>query len=336
MTQQENWAFISITARRPLLFQRKTIHGRRRTPQTFFRRLGFIECQAPCPCGLFGLVSIRWFGFLRILVLPERKKDTLSKEEDTSSSEEEDAMSSLETASEAVQKAEAAREAISDAVISADATLEWASQILGEEGESESNGGEAQQLKSRGKLLRPFKLERYFAQYEFSAPHLLCCSDAESLTLKELLNMNSENGEAGAELQSKWEELSLGYTESRGDPLLLAEISNLYGDAIAPEGPNAPVVMAPQEGVFVGMKAMLEPVSPGDAVVCMSPGYQSLYGVAEALGCDLIKWQPESETDGGESRKACPAHFSIATLKELLANAVSAGRKIRAVVVNFP
>jgi hypothetical protein len=29
--------------------------------------------------------------------------------------------------------------------------------------------------------------QRFFAQHEFSAPHLLCCSDCEPLTLKELL-----------------------------------------------------------------------------------------------------------------------------------------------------
>ena len=35
--------------------------------------------------------------------------------------------------------------------------------------------------------LEPFKLERYFARHEFSAPYLLCSSDCESMTLDELL-----------------------------------------------------------------------------------------------------------------------------------------------------
>jgi hypothetical protein len=35
----------------------------------------------------------------------------------------------------------------------------------------------------------PFKLERYFARHEFSAPYLLCCSDMEPLKMSEVLSM---------------------------------------------------------------------------------------------------------------------------------------------------
>ena len=59
--------------------------------------------------------------------------------------------------------------------------------------------------------LRPFKLERFFAQYEFKVRHLLCSSDAETITLAELLAF--EPG-AGERLQS----LRLGYSESTGAP----------------------------------------------------------------------------------------------------------------------
>ena len=54
----------------------------------------------------------------------------------------------------------------------------------------------------------PFKLERYFAKHEFSAPYLLSCSDCEPLTLNELLSTNDD------ESSSLWEALWLGYTES--------------------------------------------------------------------------------------------------------------------------
>ena len=59
--------------------------------------------------------------------------------------------------------------------------------------------------------LRPFKLERYFARFEFSAPHLLCCSDPESLTMSELLAMADQDS------KKMWDELSHGYTESAGE-----------------------------------------------------------------------------------------------------------------------
>ena len=62
----------------------------------------------------------------------------------------------------------------------------------------------------RGTPLPPFRLERWFARHEFSARHLLCASDCETLAVEELLAM-----EPGAE--EAFLRLRLGYTESR-DP----------------------------------------------------------------------------------------------------------------------
>ena len=45
---------------------------------------------------------------------------------------------------------------------------------------------------------RVAELERYFARYEFSAELLLCCSDCESLTMAELLDM------ADDEMKGRW------------------------------------------------------------------------------------------------------------------------------------
>lgn len=36
-----------------------------------------------------------------------------------------------------------------------------------------------------------FKLEEYLARYEFSAKYLLCCSDAESFAMSEIVDMAS-------------------------------------------------------------------------------------------------------------------------------------------------
>ena len=57
--------------------------------------------------------------------------------------------------------------------------------------------------------LPPFKLERYFAKYEFNTQYLLCSSDCESMTVAELLAL--EPG-AAEKFKSHW----LGYTESQG------------------------------------------------------------------------------------------------------------------------
>ena len=70
--------------------------------------------------------------------------------------------------------------------------------------------------------LKTFKLERYFAEHEFTARHLLSASDCESMTLPELLAL------ADDETRGLWEQLWLGYTESQGHPLLREEIAGLY------------------------------------------------------------------------------------------------------------
>ena len=66
--------------------------------------------------------------------------------------------------------------------------------------------------------LQPFALERYFAEYQFSAQHLLSSSDCDGLRQRDLLAL------AGADMRAAWDDLTLGYTESRGHPLLRAEV----------------------------------------------------------------------------------------------------------------
>ena len=71
-------------------------------------------------------------------------------------------------------------------------------------------------------MIAPFMLERYFAQHEFKARYLLSASDCESLTMQELLDLADE------ECLSRWQTLSLGYTESLGLPALRREIARIY------------------------------------------------------------------------------------------------------------
>ena len=130
--------------------------------------------------------------------------------------------------------------------------------------------------------LPPFKLERYFARYEFDAPHLLCCSDCESITVNDLLAL--EQGAADA-LERFW----LGYTESRGAPSLRQAICSLY-DTIEPE--QVLVHSGAEEAIFLFMQAAL---SPGDHVIVHRPCYQSLYEVAKSIGCDVTFWRAREE-----------------------------------------
>lgn len=130
--------------------------------------------------------------------------------------------------------------------------------------------------------LREFKLERYFAQYEFSVKYLLSSSDCESLPMTELLAL------ADAEARGLWDALRLGYTESPGHPALRAEIARGYAAA----APEQVVVAAPEELILLAMHSLL---NAGDHVICVAPAYQSLYEVARGLGCalDLVWLTPE-------------------------------------------
>lgn len=70
--------------------------------------------------------------------------------------------------------------------------------------------------------LSPFKLEEYFAKYEFVAPFMMGSSNPETYTLTELVSM------ADKECLSLWNNLKFSYTETHGLPLLREEISKIY------------------------------------------------------------------------------------------------------------
>ena len=93
----------------------------------------------------------------------------------------------------------------------------------------------------------PFKLERYFAKYEFNVRYMLSSSDPEPVSMQELLKM------ADGECKTLWENLSLGYTESQGHPLLRREVVSLH-DAMADDDV---LIITPQEGIYMAMKALV-------------------------------------------------------------------------------
>ncbi len=156
--------------------------------------------------------------------------------------------------------------------------------------------------------LEPFKLERYFGQYEFSVPFPLAASDCDGLSLAELLTL------ADAPTRDLWETLELGYTETQGHPLLRQEIAGLYVGC----EPDHVLVAAPEELIFVAAHCL---VHNGDHVVCTFPGYQSLYSVAESLHAEVSRWEPD-EADGWR--------FDPDRLAELIRPST------RLIIMNFP
>jgi aspartate/methionine/tyrosine aminotransferase len=130
--------------------------------------------------------------------------------------------------------------------------------------------------------LPPFKLERYFAKYEFNTEYLLCSSDCEAMSIADLLAF-----EPGA--AEKFQQVWLGYTESQGSPALRAEICKLY-ENIEPE--DILVHSGAGEAIFLFMFAAFKQY---DHVIVHSPGYQSLADVARAAGCDVSPWRAREE-----------------------------------------
>jgi aspartate/methionine/tyrosine aminotransferase len=156
--------------------------------------------------------------------------------------------------------------------------------------------------------IRPFTLERYFAQHEFSAPYLLCCSDCESFSVEDLLSL-----EPGAETQLR--ELWLGYTQSSGSPTLRREIAQLYERVGAD---HVLVHAGAEEAIFNFMHAVLD---PGDHVIVHYPCYQSLFEVALSIGCRVTRWVARSEDEWALDLDELERHLRPET---------------RAVVVNCP
>jgi aspartate/methionine/tyrosine aminotransferase len=132
--------------------------------------------------------------------------------------------------------------------------------------------------------LSPFKLERYFAQYEFSVKYMICGSDCQSFTIQELLALEPSALES---FQRHW----LGYTESPGSQSLRQEIANIY-QTIAPD--QVLVHSGAEEAIFLFMHAVL---NADDHVIVHSPCYQSLFEVARGIGCEVTHWTAR-EGDG--------------------------------------
>lgn len=131
---------------------------------------------------------------------------------------------------------------------------------------------------------KKFLLERYLGEYEFSAPHLLCTSDCETMSIRDLLSPGEEEAQ-------DFMDLRLGYTETRGSKELLEEISRLY-ETVTPQ--DTITFAGAEEGIFVFVNALF---SKNDHVIVQFPAYQSLYEVAAAAGCEVTLWGMD-EDDG--------------------------------------
>lgn len=123
--------------------------------------------------------------------------------------------------------------------------------------------------------LPDFRLEQYFATWEFHARHNLTASDAQTLTVSELLAMASDEDRAA------FEHLPLGYVQTWGGQQLRQAVAATYERC----GPEDVLTFAgAQEALFWAMQLLVEP--GGHAIVTV-PNYQSMETVPLAAGVEV-------------------------------------------------
>src|SRR5689334_2329546 len=130
--------------------------------------------------------------------------------------------------------------------------------------------------------VRPFRIERYYARYEFTTRYMLSSSDCESRTIESLLELEPD---AHAALLSTW----CGYTESPGAPELRGAIAGLY-ERIDPD--EVIVTSCAEEGIFLLYHALLR---AGDHAIVETPCYESALELAHSTGAEVSSWERRYE-----------------------------------------
>ena len=131
-------------------------------------------------------------------------------------------------------------------------------------------------------MLPPFQTELYYAEYEFTSPHLLSVSDCESMSIRDLLKLADVDP---GELLSQ----TLQYTESQGNPRLRKRIAERY-QGLSPE--QVLLLNSPIEGLY-----LLSKVFTGRTIVLL-PAYDALKNLPQnAFGWRLRAAEGRWELD---------------------------------------
>lgn len=111
--------------------------------------------------------------------------------------------------------------------------------------------------------LPDFRLETHFAKWEFKAEHHLTASDAQSISLRDLLGMASDAD------REAFEGMWLGYTETFGAPDLRIAIAQTYAQRTADD---ILCFAGASEGIFAANAVILDRDSHA---IVVTPNYQS-------------------------------------------------------------
>ena len=111
--------------------------------------------------------------------------------------------------------------------------------------------------------MRDFRLETHFAKWEFAAKYHMTASDAESMTIRQLLDLADEP------LPEWIEDLWLGYTETTGAPDLRRAIASTYDNTASD---NIICFAGAEEAIYAAMRVLL---SKDDHAIVVVPNYQA-------------------------------------------------------------
>jgi aspartate/methionine/tyrosine aminotransferase len=162
----------------------------------------------------------------------------------------------------------------------------------------------------RGSVSLPdFRLEVHFGRWEFAARYHLTASDAETLTIAELLELATE------EQRESFECLALGYVPTWGSPALREAIASTYTSV---DAEHVLAFAGAEEAMFW---ALQELVGPGEHAIVTVPNYQSMESVTLATGATIDGLA--LDTDDGWA-------FDLAALERLIRPST------RLVAINFP
>lgn len=119
--------------------------------------------------------------------------------------------------------------------------------------------------------LPDFRLETYLAHWEFAARFHMTASDAESMSLADLLSLAEP-----ADRQA-FENLWLGYVPTFGGVALRQAVASTYA-TVSPD--NVLAFAGGGEAIYVALHALL---GPNDHAIVVTPTYQSLETVTQSL-----------------------------------------------------
>jgi aspartate/methionine/tyrosine aminotransferase len=123
--------------------------------------------------------------------------------------------------------------------------------------------------------LPPFRLESYFSRWEFTAKHHLTASDAQTLTVAELLAMGTDDDRAA------FLDLPLGYVETWGSDALRTAVAGTY-ERCEPE--DILMFAGAEEALFWLLQLV---AAPGEHAVVTVPNYQALETIPIAAGVQV-------------------------------------------------